>query len=335
MATVVSARSWEARLVEAARQSALIRIVQRVCQPSDLRHPLDVVVLGSETAWTSPAQIRAIRSRGSRVVGVYPSGDRPGRELLSEADVALPDTTCPESLVRSIAKLQAPIPAPQRARLITVTGPRGAPGRTEVAIAIGRLMARTAGVVLLDLDTEAPSIALKLGLPPSPGANRLAKHLRVSGELVSFDVGDNLSVCGGSLPFSDPGDVKAGVATLIDAALSAFDAVVADIGVSQPNSALTASSDDVILVCKHDPLGLIRARLATREWAGPTPRLVLNQIEPGHDPEEARRAVRRSLGLEPAALVEQAGRSTVTEELLEPLAELAEELSPRNADPRT
>ncbi len=63
------------------------------------------------------------------------------------------------------------VPASARGALIAVWGPDGAPGRTTLAIALtAALAAEHRGVVLVDADTRAASIALALGLvDESPG----------------------------------------------------------------------------------------------------------------------------------------------------------------------
>lgn len=146
IATVLSAREWEPRFVDAARRDPTVRVVRRAYEVQDLERaaPLDGVVVGSETSWITSTLVRSIRRRGTRVIGVYPTGDGPGRDLLHRggADIALPDTTPPEDLL-SAARLTAMEDLqPDRAgRLISVTGPRGAPGRTEVAVSLAQVAA--------------------------------------------------------------------------------------------------------------------------------------------------------------------------------------------------
>ncbi len=308
IATVLTAREWEPRLVDAARRKRSVRVVRRAYEPSDLDHaaPLDGVVVGSETSWVTAAAIRSLRRRNIGIVGIYPAGDRPGRELLQSGgvDTALPDSTDPDRLLDVVARVAAPaIAGPAKAgRTITVTGPRGAPGRTEVAVALGVLGAGRTRTVILDLDTRAPGVAFRLGLPPGPSLIDLVDGVRLSGLVASRAAATRgLMVVGASTPPPVPVG-RSGVAHLLDAATSSFPLTVVDAGPWQPGDSVLTTGDVVVLVCDAAPRNLIRAAAVARDWDGPPPLVAVNRVPAGAE-DEALRMARRALGLEPDVLI--------------------------------
>lgn len=302
VATTLSARRWESDLVAKARETALVRVVSRAYDLEDVaRYDPDVVVAGSETSWVTTAQVGIWRRHGARVIGIHPPGDQPGRNLFltAGADEILTDDTPSISILRTIRALATqPTVRSSDGRLVAVTGPRGAPGRTEVAIALAAAAAKRHSTLLIDLDP--PSIGLRLGLPPNPGLAEVFESLRYRGELPTgkaVGFGD-FSVISGA----DGGPLSAGLRSeLVRTGLSLFGRVVVDLGPWPHEQPLIHHADDVVLVCEASPTSLVRAASLVREWAGPTPRIVLNRIDL-HDDLALRRA-RAALGLEPAALV--------------------------------
>ena len=175
VATVLSAREWEARLVAAARESAAVKLVLRAYLPEEVTRradSIDVVVAGAETSWVTPTRVAAWRRLGIRVVGVHTRADRPAVERLNAggADLILEEDLDAEQLVREI-RLLDPRSRDQsnpRGRVVTVTGVRGGPGRTEIATALAWAAAGKGEASLVDADLVGPSIAVRLGLPPRP-----------------------------------------------------------------------------------------------------------------------------------------------------------------------
>ena len=174
VATVLSAREWESRLVAAARTSASVRLVLRAFLPDEViehSHELDVVVVGSETPWVSTARLAAWVRAGIRVVGIHPMGDRPAADRLASAgvDLVLSDDLPAETILREIRLLE---PAAERSDpshpLVAVTSGGGAPGRTEIALALAWTLAGRARCTLVDADLTAPGLAVRLGIPPRP-----------------------------------------------------------------------------------------------------------------------------------------------------------------------
>ena len=303
IATVLSAREWEPKLVDAARRDPTVRVVRRAYEPQDLDRagPLDIVVVGAETSWITPSRIRSIRRSGTRVVGVYPSGDRPGHELLRRGgvDVALPDSTPAEDLLSAASMVAADsLPSIQAGRLISVTGPRGAPGRTEVAVALAQTIARKTPTAIVDLDIDAPGVAFRLGLGPGPGLVDLVDAARSGDQEWQSTGPGRLTVVGGSgLPSTHSGSTF-NTAELLDTVLTSFTVSVADIGPWRIDNSTLSTSDATVLVCDAHPTSLIRAARLVHDWEGPVPYVVLNRA--GSPPDETTlRTARRALGLEP------------------------------------
>ncbi len=304
---MLTARDWESRFVDAARRRQNVRIVGRAYEPPDLDRatPLDGVVLGSETSWITAGRIRALRRRNIDVVGIYPAGDRPGRDLLRSGgvDVALPDSTDPDDLLDAVALAVSTRTAPTTAgRLISVTGPRGAPGRTEVSVALGAIYAERAETAILDLDSEAPGVAFRLGLPPGPSLIDLVDEMRCWGAVTTRACSiRGLKVVGDSTPPATPPD-RTTAAHLIDVAVTAYSITVADAGPWRPRDSLLTASDAVVLVCDAGPQSLIRAAAVARDWEGPPPLVIVNRVKQGGE-EATVRVARRALGLEPHTLI--------------------------------
>ncbi|MBT8249752.1 MAG: hypothetical protein KJN81_05780 [Acidimicrobiia bacterium] len=314
VATVLSAREWESSLVASAQRAATIRLVGRVYQPDEIEAMnVDVVVVGAETSWLSAARLQSWRREGIRVVGIYPRGDTPARSLLElgGADEVLSDDTPADAILRHIRSI--PTGRSQRIRkagqLIVVGGPRGAPGRTEVAVALSLAWSRSASVLLLDLDQDAPSIGIRLGLAPRPDLVDLLDDIR-SGRAVdpkSYPRYRDLAVGPGSHRAERYVVPSTHVEELLDATLAAFELVVVDTspGVHELEFVFKRS-DHAVLVSDATAVGLIRTARMVAEWAGPPPALVINRAVGATS--EIVRAARKWTGLEPAAIIKQHAR---------------------------
>lgn len=312
VATVLSARDWEPGLVAHARDTAALRIVLRAYQPKDIEartSEIDVVVAGGEVSWVTPTQIASWRRLGLSVVGVHPAGDVPSAQLLElgGAHEVVPDTTDVAALVQAI-RFVAPDSelsgSPARGRVTAVTGARGAPGCTEVALAYASLLSGTGPTVLVDADLSAPALAVRLGLPPRPDLTDAADDVRANGTISSeclHSVGP-MSVITGS---HRPGEDRlrdAMVDGVIDAAAARFDDVVLDVGAGTTDRSLVEEADAVLLVVDASAVGVVRAAQITAQWLGPQPALILNRVDP-RERTQVVDAVRQWTGLEPSAIV--------------------------------
>ena len=190
VATVLSARPWEGDLVAHARSTAAIRLVMRAFRPGDIEaraDEIDVVVAGGDVPWVTPGQVVAWRRIGLLVVGVHPVGDRPAMELfeLGGADEVLADDLSADSIVQALRFL-APrdrVDTDPAGVSVAVVGARGAPGRTEVALALAWNWSAAHTVGLIDLDLEAPAVAVRLGLAARPDITDAADSVRSHGSL--------------------------------------------------------------------------------------------------------------------------------------------------------
>ena len=312
VATVLSAREWEPGLVAAAREGAAIRLVLRAYEPDEIRNRadgIDVIVAGGETTWVTPAQIASWQRLGMRVVGIYPAGDRPSRQLLQSAgaDEVLPDDTPTESLIQTIRFLGPAAPAGEgqaAGQIVAVTGPRGAPGRTEVALALAWNWSKRHRTLLIDADTEAPALAVRLGIPPRPDLTDAADAVRARGRIdpaTAQTAGRLVLIVGSDRPGESP--LRAEMAEdVVEAAAASSDVVILDLGAAGPGHALLKRSDHAVLVVDASAVGLVRAARFIERWAGPPPALVINRLGRGQE-KEITAAARRWTGLEPAVLL--------------------------------
>jgi MinD-like ATPase involved in chromosome partitioning or flagellar assembly len=312
VATVLSAREWEPGLVAHARDTATLRVVLRAYQPSDIEAragEIDVVVAGGEVTWVTPRQVSTWRRLGFGVIGVHPAGDVPAAELLVRggANEVVPDTIDTVALVQAI-RFVAPaadqIVVEGRGRVTAVTGSRGAPGCTEVALAYASVSAKSEPTLLIDADLAAPALAIRLGLPPRPDLTDAADGVRENGCISSeclHRVG-SLSVITGSHRPAEARLRDTLISGVIDAGRAQFDHVVLDIGIGDDRASLVEGADEALLVVDASAVGVVRAAQITSEWLGPQPTLVLNRVDP-HDRAQVVDATRRWTGLEPAAVV--------------------------------
>ncbi|MDX1690069.1 MAG: hypothetical protein R3290_03490 [Acidimicrobiia bacterium] len=307
IATVLSARDWESRLVAHARETAAVRLVLRAYRPADVEGrtgDLDAVVAGAETSWVTPARIGAWRRSGIRVVGIHPAGDRPARDRLvaAGADDVLADDTPSEGITRAVRLLDPPAAptGPPRGRVTAVVGPRGAPGRTEIAFGLATAFSDTHDTLLVDLDLEAPALAVRLGLAPRPDVLDASDGVHATGTLedTALRGRNRLSVLVASHRPDQPGLRPEAADDLLTAAAARFERVVVDAGITSD----PVGADDVVLVADASPTGIVRAAHMTDAWTGPRPTLVLNRV-PREDAADVVTAVRRWTGLDPAAVV--------------------------------
>jgi MinD-like ATPase involved in chromosome partitioning or flagellar assembly len=309
VATVLSARDWETRLVAAARASASVRLVLRAFRPSEVADraaALDVVVVGAETPWATPARINSWRRLGLRVVGVHPVGDRPAAERFRScgADLIVPDDLAPEALLRELRLLEPAAPRTEgTAPMVAVTGARGAPGRTEVALAVAWMRSARGPTTLIDADLTAPSVAIRLGIPPRPDLTDVVDRVHVEGSIpveVVHRVG-RMRVIPGSHRPGDPPLRPEPVFDVVDAARTTG-RVVVDTGPWPTGCDLVKGADEAVVVAEGSATGIVRAASVIGDWMGPPPRLVVNRVDATRR-RDVLAAVRRWTGLEPEAVI--------------------------------
>lgn len=312
VATVLSARDWEPLLVRHARETAAIRIVLRAYQPDEIEaryEDIDVVVAGAEVTWVTPRQIATWRRLGLGVVGIHPEGDAPADEMFAAAgaDDVLPDTADVQAIVQAVryltpgvTRLPVDLPGP----VVAVVGPRGAPGCTEIALAVATELARERETLLIDLDFDAPALAIRLGVAPRPDLADAADEVRETGALGPHTLQRvaKLSVLVGSHRNGNAPLRPQMVEDLIEAAAASFDAVVLDLGCAPPDSQHLKRADEAVLVVDGSAVGIVRGAKTAARWSGPPPALVVNRVA-ARDRKQLVDAARQWTGLEPAAVI--------------------------------
>lgn len=281
-----------------------MRLVCRAYEPGDLPSDVDVIIGGSETSWMTPACVKAWRGRGIRVIGIHPATDAPGRQLFETAGAdAVLSALEPPEVILGMARSLAAFPTRFAAgpRVTVVSGPAGAPGRTECAVAVARLLSRTGSTLLVDLDDRAPSVALRLGLPPHPNLDDALSEACSTGTipLEALQASSEMKVLAGTFHNSrlDPRMRR----DILWATRDLADHIVVDAGAPDEDDPILEIATDTILVCDASPIGLVRAATLAAWWRGDPPRVLLNRM--GTDREDMLRAARHALGLEPWASI--------------------------------
>ena len=106
VATVLSPRPWEGRIVQAAADSGLVRLTTRAFNPGEIQG-VAAVVVGSEAPWLRAGHISDWKARQIAVVGMYPPGDRPAIARLcgAEVDQLFVDDTDAVIVLRAIREI--------------------------------------------------------------------------------------------------------------------------------------------------------------------------------------------------------------------------------------
>ena len=273
IATVIGP-GWEPRLVAHARSSGLARLVGRCCDVAgltDVASRADTVYIGSDVPWLVNTDLRHLIER-TRLIGV--AADAPGERLLSRAGVPeIVDAATSASGLLSIALAHADR---NQRTLIEVTGPRGAPGRSEAALAL----AFATNGCLVEADRAAPSLGLRMALPPT----RRRTPVECSEAVLC--------------PEPAGADEPALDLELLGALRSLRLTTIVDTG---PGGVLhrVTDVDQVVIVGEATDVGVIRLARLCENWMGPTPTLVVNRH---HEHQDLRRVI-RATGLEPSAVI--------------------------------
>lgn len=271
IATVIS--SWEPRFVRAARSSGTLHVAARCTSARELAPHLsgvDAVIVGADVPWLDGAAVRFWHRAGVSVIGI--GANRGEREILDKLGCdAVFDPGVDPIRVLGVS------PQPERAggMLVWVGGPRGAPGRTEVALGLAWAASGEGRVLLVEADGDAPSLGLRLGMPPTSG-------------LEPVEVGPIDTV----IPPPAWGPLAEHVLDRVFlAAACNYDLVVVDAG-TEP------MPGNGVVVVQPTAVGLVRAaRLLSRHRRPPG--LVANRVAS----QDELRAVRAATGLEPDAVI--------------------------------
>jgi Flp pilus assembly CpaE family ATPase len=356
---------WEAALVQACQQTgAPAEIVQRCYDLGDLlavaaAGHAQAALVAAGTRWLDREAVTRLTSAGVTLIGVAPDGDDHAEHRLRQLGILHVGRTTdpPAALIElaTTATLAGPADAPEpptsppashpgepfgrRRILIAVWGPKGAPGRTTIALNLAFEAAPHAGETLLvDADTYGGSIAQALGyLQDYPGlawAARMASRGELDGPRLwratrrAAPTGPRVLA---GLPRAELWtEVRPSTwESLLDLFRTAFPLTVVDLGFcleedeellydqvrfrrnAVSRTALTRA-DLVVAVTRADPVGLhdfIRAWQDLTALGVPADnvRLVVNQLRgglfSGNPAGQIRAALGRYVGIQPAAFV--------------------------------
>ena len=280
-----------AREIDGRRDVELVlRCVDRVELLAALRSDsVDAIVSVGAPAWFDKQEAFEASQAGIVVVGLV--RDAPDADRLAELGAGLLPSEAPVQEVIDRCRTSEPLPAPvqpghhsngDRGRLIAVWGPKGAPGRTRVAIELAaELAADQPSTLLIDGDPYGGDVVQMLGIVEELPSVVWAARLAARGQLDNLRLAEDLRRAGRSGPVVLPGlpraelwaDVSAfGWRALLEVAASSFKYTVCDVGfcietVSSPYPAngegrnrmaieTLRAADAVIAVCRADPVGL-------------------------------------------------------------------------------
>jgi MinD-like ATPase involved in chromosome partitioning or flagellar assembly len=366
LVTAGAGAAWESALVQACQAGQVAaQVVHRCYDLGDLlavaaAGQAEAAVVAADTRWLDRDALARLAAAGLAVVGVAPAGDEASERRLRQLGlmhVAF-DGDPPGALVERAREAlaaepdgeEAPPSAPDqvlvppdrdgRQVLAAVWGPKGAPGRTTVAVNLA-FEAAAAGseVLLVDADTYGGAVAQTLGfLDDAPGLGWAAR-LSGRGELDVLRLRQSVRRAAPGGPRVLPGLPRAELWTevlpgtweaMLDLFRTAFPVTVVDAGfcleedeellydqVRLRRNAVTRlaveRADLVVAVARADPVGLhafIRGYQELRDLGVPASRVrgVVNQLRPGmfggdRPADQVRAALRRYVGIEPVAVV--------------------------------
>lgn len=280
--------SFAADLAGDANIDLVLRCVDRTELIAVMRSGgIDVVVLIGVPGWLDPQTTYEVVNCGAALVGLT-DDETAGARLHRLGGVALPASARTSDVLAAAAnEFEAPLqiaPRPKEGagRFIAVWGPKGAPGRTSIAIELAATIALAdPATILLDADPYGGDVLQLLGvveeLPSLVWATRMAEK----GELDPGSLLIELRRAGRRGPVFLPGLPRPelwaevsdyGWRRVIEIARDTFDFVIADTGFCiEPESAgfagttggrnalartALAEADHVVAVCKADPVGV-------------------------------------------------------------------------------
>lgn len=341
---------YEPKVLQAIAEAPL-HVVRRCVDIADLlataaSRQADVALISAELPGLDAQLVERVQAEGVFVVGIEPVGGSPDEALLRA--FGIDDVVAADDLVTLIAvvvevashrRASAPSvpsppdlavadPTPNRAEVIAVWGPAGAPGRTTVAMGIAAASAaRGCDTLLIDADVYGGATAIHLGvLDEISGLLAAAREANAGALAATTLAGHARSVAPGlrvltGLPRADRWtEVKAVLmGRIIQAARYAAQLVVVDCGFSlerdeevmydtaapRRNGAtfeVLDRADAVVVVGAADPVGLSRLIRAGHEVAAlrldARQHVVVNRTRAslGWSRDEMTSTIRRSLG---------------------------------------
>lgn len=322
-----------AQLATDPQVDLVLRCVDRVEALACIRGAgLDVAFAVGPVPWFDYQCVEEARRSGVKLAA--DAADPIEAEMLEVAgfEVLAPDDSLAD-VARSAASEEAPAPgygAHAKGKLIAVWGPKGAPGRTTIAIEVAASLAMSEPLTLLaDADLYGGDIAQMLGvveeLPTIVPLSRRAAR----GEMRDVSSFSSLRRAGASGPVLLPGLLRAELWTevspfgwqeLMRGIRTAFRFAIFDVGFSlEPGAdggptggrnelsrATVTEADVVIAVVRADPVG-IRSFLWAADAADDLLTqdgllVVANRVRPGEE-REVGTLISRHLGRYPVAVI--------------------------------
>jgi Flp pilus assembly CpaE family ATPase len=237
---------------------------------SPLASPVDVA-LHVVTSSTSPElsdEIRQLRalSKAPLILAAYGEANgivQAGLDLGASDVLVLPQS--PETLMFALRKAAAANGAGQKGKIVTVFSPKGGSGKTVLATNIAVAAARSGtNTLLVDFDLQFGDSALTLGVNPRATIADLAGSsgavdVEKLKAFVSQDTGTTLELLAAPRRPEEAEMVRqADLEAMLDAARSAYDAIVVDTGplFDGPMIAALDRTDQLLLVCNPEVTSL-------------------------------------------------------------------------------
>lgn len=289
--TVAGDPEREARLAAQLEQRRDVELVLRCMDRVEVLGAirggsLDAVVVVGDPIWFDPQCGRDASDAGTKIVALAPDPLAAERLRMLGAVVVLIDASV-DDIVEAARGAAAPAPVPldeplPRGSVCAVWGPKGAPGRTTIAVELAAtLAALEPDTLLVDADTYGGDISQLLGVVDDVGSIIWAGRLAARGELTErlfagelCRIGPRGPVLLAGIPRSDlwPEISDLGWRELVAAVRRVFRFVVCDVGFSleaEPSSfeqgrdgrnrlalSTLSGADHVVAVVRADPVGI-------------------------------------------------------------------------------
>lgn len=330
MVTVAGNVDRETEIAEKLARSRTADLVLRCLDRTELLAALrgariDVVVIVGAPRWLDMHAVAEAAEHSARVVGI--AGDPLEAESLRHFGVPVAD---PNSGLRELLETPPePVPPtveskPIRGRLIAVWGPKGAPGRSTIAIEIAAEIAATEPrTVLVDADTYGGDIAQMLAIVEEVPTIVWAAQAATEGTLDGKTLSTMLRRAGAGGPVLLPGinrselwtDISSyGWSRLLEVLTASFAFTVVDVGFGiefdermqherdRVARQTIVAAGSVVAVCRADPVGIksfLWSMERMKELRGlDDVYVVANKVAPG-DTDEVGYVLRKHLGKRP------------------------------------
>jgi MinD-like ATPase involved in chromosome partitioning or flagellar assembly len=280
-----------AREFDGLREVELVlRCVDRIELLAALRSDaVDAIISVGAPAWFDKQEAIEASQAGIVVVGLV--RDASDADRLADLGAALIPSEASVQEVVDRCRSSEPLPVPvqpsyqsngDRGRMVAVWGPKGAPGRSRVAVELAtQLAAGEPSTLLIDGDPYGGDVVQMLGIVEELPSVVWAARLAARGQLDETRLAEDLRRAGRGGPVVVPGLPRAdlwadvsefGWRALLDLAASSFKHTICDVGfcletVASPypggsegrnRMAIVAlqAADAVVAVCRADPVGL-------------------------------------------------------------------------------